>query len=84
MEPMKVRAKPVEMLAVEWTGVFSDLPREWRTRNDLHMEGDRLIVETPYGRNSPTVGSFLLLGTADEIFVQSRAVFAFRFEGIES
>lgn len=84
MEPMKVRAKPVEMLAVEWTGKFSDLPRDWRVSNALHMEGDRLIVETPYGRNSPTVGSYVLLGTSDEFFIQSRAIFAYRFEGIES
>lgn len=80
MEPKTCRALPTEMQYVIWTGDFSDLPRRWRSRNDLHMEGEHLVVETAYGALSPEVGSYLLLGTADEIFVQSRAVFAYRFE----
>lgn len=72
----------MEMQYVEWTGTFSDLPRHWRSRNDLHMQGDRLVVETVYGPQSPEVGSFLLLGTADELFVQARAIFAYRFEAL--
>lgn len=80
MEPKTCRALPVEMQYVIWTGSFSDLPRRWRSRNDLHMQGDHLVVETAYGPLSPEVGSCLLLGTSDEFFVQSRAVFAYRFE----
>ena len=79
MEPQTYRALPVEVQAVIWTGNFADLPRHWRTKNQLHMVGDRLQVETIHGPMSPEIGDYLVLGVAGEFYPMPRAIFSYRY-----
>lgn len=84
MEPTTYRALPVEVQAVVWTGNFADLPRHWRTRNQLHMVGGRLQVETVHGPMTPEIGWFIVLGVGGEFYPMPPAIFSYRYEAVES
>ena len=66
--PERWVARPVEVEAVRWTGVFQDLPPLWQVHPFIRWNG-RLTITTIEGdTGTPEVGDYLVWGTASELY----------------
>lgn len=77
------RAKPVEIEAIQWTGEFEKLPPQWRSSGFVFLDSrGRLIVQTLDARIKPTVGDFIVRGTAGEYYAIRRPIFLGKYDEV--
>lgn len=78
--PIRYVARPYEIEAVQWTGVFEDLPVDWRTSGfiELDVRGG-LIVRTLDGAVRVRLGDFIIRGPGADFSVGRPPLFHWMF-----
>jgi hypothetical protein len=78
--PIRYVARPYEIEAVQWNGVFEDLPAEWRTSGFLELTvRGVLIVRTLDGAVRVRPGDFIIRGPGADYSVGRPPQFLWMF-----
>ena len=82
-KPRRYVARPREIEAVQWNGVYADLPGEWRASDLLKMRGNDLICTTLRHVAKVRVGDYIVRGTNAEFYPVDPATFEFKYEEVK-
>lgn len=76
-------ARPREIDAIQWAGVFTDLPADWRSTDLLKMRGKDLICTTLRHITKVRIGDYIVRGTNGEFYPVDAATFEFKYEEVK-
>lgn len=79
----KYVARPREIEAIQWNGVFTDLPADWRSTNLLKLRGQDLICTTLRHVTKVRIGDYIVRGTNGEFYPVDAATFEFKYEEVK-
>ena len=83
--PQVYRKKPVEIMAVKWTGKNFDAVKEF-AGDDVALDGDELIIKTledgskGQAKHVATIGDFVIRGVAGEFYFCKPQIFQDTYE----
>lgn len=86
--PQTYRKKPVEVMAVKWTGKNYDTIKEFAGEN-VTLDGDELIIKTledgskGQAKHVATIGDFVIRGVVGEFYFCKPNVFKDTYELVE-
>ncbi len=80
---MKFRKKPVEVEAVRWDGTAKSYA-ECACLNMLLVNESRLLIRTPEGAVTASVGDWIIRGVKGELYPCKPDVFEATYEPLES
>ena len=86
--PQTYKKKPVEVMAVKWTGSNYDTIKEFAGEN-VALDGDELIIKTledgskGQAKHAATIGDFVIRGVAGEFYFCKPKIFKDTYEFVE-
>jgi len=78
------RGKPVEIQAVQWRGVRTELPIYINLNPKLVFDGENLSIETLEGIMKANVTDWIIKGTEGELYPCKNSVFRRKYELAEN